>query len=53
MFTHFPFSPLQACPLLHVSLGSEQRLAVINPLALNLEGYKIKLQKVLNAYERS
>ncbi|XP_046893175.1 von Willebrand factor A domain-containing protein 3B-like isoform X2 [Hypomesus transpacificus] len=42
----------EACPLLHISLGSEQHLAVINPLALNLEGYKIKLQKVLSAYER-
>ena len=49
----FLFSPLQACPLLHISLGSEQHLAVINPLARNLEGYKIKLQKVLSAYERS
>ncbi|XP_062306739.1 von Willebrand factor A domain-containing protein 3B-like [Osmerus eperlanus] len=42
----------EACPLLHISLGSKQHLAVINPLALNLEGYKIKLQKVLKAYER-
>nr|XP_015219502.1 PREDICTED: von Willebrand factor A domain-containing protein 3B isoform X2 [Lepisosteus oculatus] len=41
----------EVLPFAHVS-GSKQQLTLVNPQAVNLEGYKKKLEHALKSYER-